>query len=424
MPDQFTNQSRAERAFTDLFAERAADAEFPPLDPASLVTPARRLPWWLGAGAAVAAVAIVVAIAVPLWNERAVTGVPAAPAPGVDGWQQTAPIPIGQRLEAVSLWAQGAFYVLGGHSHCGLDDQGRPLADAVCAASLPSRGESRADGARYDPATDTWTKIADAPLPIGSGQGVVVGQAIYVLSEPLAGHESRVVLHYDPAADTWTELPQPVDPQDRTIRQLLTWDGGLYAATVPADCAEHECPLVIHSWDATSNSWTQFASGHPALYYSAGATTLASTSDGFVSLTDTESAAFTADTAFELPPLPFEHPAAAYTVGSTVVAVSEDGQAYSLDLTDPVWLRRPPPTSGEGGLQGTNPWTSSARFFDGLHVVVRGQLLNPVADTWTDVPTLPNPDWSFGSFSGSGAQILACYVGPSDSMNDCYLLDL
>lgn len=423
MPDQFTGRSRAERAFTDLFAERAAEADFPPLDPASLVTPRRRWPLWLGATAAVAAIAVVVTIVVPLWGGRAVPATPAAPGtPGL--WQKTAPIPIGQRYGAVALWADGAFYLLGGDAHCGLDDQGRPKAEGACAASLPSRGEGRADGARYDPATGAWTKLADAPAKLGAGQGVVVGDAIYVMTEPAGDQEEPLVLRYDPATDSWTELPQPVDPHQRKVQQLLTWGEGLYAATVPGDCPEYECPVAIHSWDATANSWTQYAAGHPALYYSGSATALASTGDGFVSLTNTGAVAFTAGTSSELPPVPFEHPAAAYTVGDIVVAVSGAGQAYSLDLTDPAWLRRPPPTTGEGGLLGTDSWTSSARFFDGRHVVVRGQLLDPVAGTWTDVPTLPNPDWAFGSFAGNGSQILACYVGPPDSMNDCYLLEL
>ncbi|MCW5954071.1 MAG: hypothetical protein KIT69_17610, partial [Propionibacteriaceae bacterium] len=420
MPDEFTDQSRAERAFTDLFADRAAQEDFPPLDPASLTKPGRRgWPVWLGPVAAVAAIAVVVAVAVPLWFGRPV---PAAPT-GSGVWQQTAPIPIGQRYGAVSLWAQDAFYILGGNAHCGLDDQGNPRPEGICRDSLPSRGESRADGARYDPATDSWTKLADAPVPIGAGQGVMAGNAIYVVTEPL-DEEAPPVLRYDPAADSWTELPQPADPGQRKVRQLLTWGGGLYAASVPAHCADLECAEIIHVWDATTNAWTEYASGHPALYYGGSATALASTSDGFVVLTDTGAAAFTADAWHDLPDVPFQYPGAAYTVGDIVVAISDAGQTYSLDLTDPVWLRRSPPTTGEGGLAGTDPWISSARFSDGQHAVAHGQLLDPVAGTWTDVPTLPNPDWTFGSFAGNGSQILACYVGPPGSMNDCYSLEL
>lgn len=423
MSDEFTDRTRAERAFTDLFTDRVAGADFPSLDPVSLTKPARRRwPAWLGAVAAVAAIAVVVAVAVPLWNGRAVPAAPAAPSdPGV--WSKTVPTPIGQRYWPVSLWAEDAFYILGGNSHCGLDDQGHPLTWSACRGSLPSPGESRADGARYDPATDTWTKLADAPVPIGAGQGVVVGKAIYLITESLDGG-APPVLRYDLGDDSWTELPQPAHPGKRKVRQLLTWGGELYAATVPVECPEYECAEIVHAWDATTNAWTEYASGHPTLYNSSGATALVSTSDGFVSLTDSGAAAFTADTAFELPPVPFEHPTVAYAVGDVVVALSGTGHAYTLDLADPVWLRRTPPTTGQGGLMGEDAFVSSARFSDGSRVVVAGQLLDPVAGTWTDVPTLPNPEWSFGSFAGNGDQILACYVGPPDSLNDCYLLEL
>ena len=324
MPDEFTDRSRAERAFTDLFADRAAGEDFPPLDPTSLMKPARRgWPGWLGPVAAVAAVAVVVAIALPLWHGRPVPASPAAPT-GPGAWQLTAPIPIGQRYGAVSLWAQDAFYLLGGNAHCGLDDQGNPRPEGSCRASLPSRGELRADGARYDPATDSWTKLADAPVGIGAGQGVLAGDAIYLMTEPLA-EEAPLVLRYDLAADSWSELPQPAD--QRKVRQLLSWGGQLYAATVPADCAEYECAEIVHAWDATANSWTEYASGNPALYYSGGATALASTGDGFVTLTDTGAAAFTAGSWRDLPDVPFQYPAAAYTVGDIVVAISDAGPA-------------------------------------------------------------------------------------------------
>ena len=429
MSDEFTEQTRAERAFTDLFADRVAGEDFPPLDPAALTKPSRRTwPAWLGAVAAVAAIAVVIAVAVPLWNGRPLPASPSPAEPTPGAWRQTAPIPIGQRYGTVSLWADGAFYLLGGIAHCGLDDRGNPV-NATCNDSNPSRGASHADGARYDPATDTWTRLADAPVPIGAGQGVLVGDAIYLLTDPAVEQDVRLLLRYDLSTNLWAEVPQPADPGRRKVQQLLTWGGDLYAATVPANCAEYECAEVIHAWDATANSWTEYASGHPALYYSGGATALTAAGDGFVVLTDTGAAAFIAGAWRDLPSVPFEHPAGpaagvvatAYTVGDMVVAISGAGQAYTLDLSDPAWRHVPAPATGQRGLIGDE---SSALFFDGTHVVVDGQLLDPVADSWTDVPTLPNPDWTFGSFAGNGSQVLACYVGPADSFNDCQLLDL
>lgn len=429
MPDEFTESSRAERAFEDHFAERARSAEFPPLVAAELIGSRRRRrhPGRWAAGLAVAAVVVLgVILIVPLGigGPGRQSAVPAATG-GPGQWRQTSPIPIGQRYRSIDLWTGGAFYIIGGISHCGLDAQGNPV-DEICAASLPSPGESLADGARYDPATDTWTRIADAPVPIGGGQGVVVGDAIYVVAES-GDREPSAVLRYDPSADTWTRLPTSSEGGEKSALQLLTWGGDLYAATVLTGCDDYDCRF-IERWDTASGTWHQEVGETGALRFAE--RSLTSIDDGFVALyrdghgSSLAAAAYRDGSWHELPDAPFDSPPDWLgAIGNTVVAVSFPGAAYALDVDAGTWRRLPEPAS-PGGLTGGDAVVSSPHFADGTRVVVAGQLYDPARNEWTDVPSLPNPRWGFGAFAGNGTQVLACFVGPTGSMNDCHLLEL
>jgi hypothetical protein len=410
MPDRFTTQGRAERAFEGYFTARASDAEFPPLDPAALtVRRRRRRPHVLGVVAAVAAMAVVALALVVVWPPVSSSVVPAGPAtPGATGtWVRTSAGPLGQRYWAVTLWAGGSFYVIGGNSHCGLDEKGNSVSeDVTCPLSLPSAGESLADGARYDPATDTWTRIADAPAPIVSGQGVVVGGAIYVIG---TGHDVYgTVLRYDPAGDRWDRLPQPgTSPQ-----QLLMWGGELYVVEGTDDAAQR--------WDG--QAWQPIPDWRPA-------EAVAAVTDGIVAIqgsgrdgSQRTAALYRDDRWTRLPAPPFtQSPAWFGAVGDVVVAVGWGDRSYSLDLDDdnPAWRRVPTPSAAGGLARESGP-----RFADGQHVVVGGQLYDPVSGAWTDVPELPYAGWSFGAFASNGTQVLSCFIGGRGSMDDCYLLTL
>ena len=435
MADEFDGQQRAARAFASHLAEQAGDADFPTLDPTTLVGEARqrrrRRPALI---AAVAAIAVVIA---GLGIHRAMTaGMPAEPAgpsgPSERGaWQRTAPIPIGQRYGSVNLWADDAFYVIGGHRHCGLDDQGRPRwPGEACRDSLPSSGGFLADGARYDPAADSWQRIADAPTELGRAQGVVAGDRLYLTAEPREDASGRplpsMVVQYDPSSDTWTELAQPAD--SRRIVQLLSWQDGLYATVAEPGCPDVGCPQSIQRWNPETSTWELFAPSHPAV----GHGLVAVTRDGFAAITDSTVAFFSEGewTDLSVDPqrgLPLSAAgqlswAAGDQRSNLATVLVSDRQAYVLRIDEAAWESVAPPP-GRGGLasaeDGGTPW-----FTDGVHVVVDGQLYDPLEATWTEVPPLPNPRWSFGAFASSGSQVLACYVGPEDSFNDCHLLTL
>lgn len=442
MTEHTPGRDRAERAFGDWFAERAQTASFEALDPAVLVraagegvarpSPRRRVSWralgW-AAAAAVATLAVVVAVVRPFGTgptPSVVSAVPAAPSE-TGQWQQIATPPLGQRYRSITLWDGGAFYVLGGIAHCGLDERGNPAKGAGgCRMSLPSPGAVLSDGARFDPATGAWTPLADAPVAIGSGQGVVAGGALYVLPRAREDQASAV-LRYDPSTDRWTTLPQPADPSDKTIAQLLGWGGELYAYTAVTGCIDYDC-RSIDRWDDTAGRWRQYLGEVTALRFGEG--TLAAIEHGFVSLySDAQgerlrAAAFRDGEWVTLPASPLtDAPRWLGAAGDVVVAITSTGEAYSLDVAAGGGWQRVVEPAGTGGLVGSDAHFGP-RFSDGSRVVVGGRLYDPATGEWTAVPGLPYQQWMFGAFAGNGSQVLGCFVGPAGSMNDCYLLEL
>jgi len=84
----------------------------------------------------------------------------------------------------------------------------------------------------YDPASDTWTRVADMPSPRGhiSASAVVVAGRIVVLGGTNQGNAaSTAVAAYDPVADAWTSLPGLPEGRKTPVADLI--DGHLYVAT-------------------------------------------------------------------------------------------------------------------------------------------------------------------------------------------------
>lgn len=168
----------------------------------------------LAEGAAAVAVVALVAAVVALPRLGGEDDPAPAPAPPVGGsWRAGAPSPVGPRWMPVSAWTGTEALVLGG----GTDSPCPP--NASCVEDDPMAR----DGAAYDPETDSWREIAEAPVPIGYWfRSVVVGQTL-VLFDGADGQW----LAYDIAADSWSQLPPPpvrlADPGS-----LAALDGRVY----------------------------------------------------------------------------------------------------------------------------------------------------------------------------------------------------
>jgi hypothetical protein len=120
-------------------------------------------------------------------------------------WTTVAAAPLEPRTGAVTAWTGTEALFLGGD----VDGAGPP--------------ESAADGAAYDPVTQTWRAVADAPHPIPGGTPSAVDGDTVVL---VRGDR---VLTYDASEDAWSvspPAPHPVDP----VRPAVLDDGTVVLA--------------------------------------------------------------------------------------------------------------------------------------------------------------------------------------------------
>lgn len=156
----------------------------------------------------------------------AIEVVPAVAGPEID-WKTVAPSPV-SRAEAMGAVVNGKLYVLGGFMS--LSD-GTTLAQTRCDV--------------YDPATDTWTRLADEPTAITHAGVVVDGSMIYLIGGYVGNHpgEGTTLVHrYDTATDTWSlaaSLPEARGAGSAAILdRKIHFFGGMNGARTQ-DQAEH-----------------------------------------------------------------------------------------------------------------------------------------------------------------------------------------
>lgn len=115
---------------------------------------------------------------------------PAAPPAG---WREILGSPLGPRTSALGLWTGREVLLIGG------SDEPACPPNADCAPDPTPLS----DGAAVDPGTGHWRRIADAPVPVLGGDGVVVGGTAYILTR------SAGLLAYRVEQDRWQRLPIP-----------------------------------------------------------------------------------------------------------------------------------------------------------------------------------------------------------------------
>lgn len=151
-------------------------------------------------GAVVAVVAVVGGAGL-LADREPASAPPTSPAdngePGRDwgaGWQPMAASPLSPRQGAVGTWTGEELIVVGGDAQPPCP----PTADCTY------EPEFLADGAAYDPDTDTWRRIADVPEPVAGAVAAWNGEEVIVV-------DGDTTHAYDPAGDSWStlgELPE------------------------------------------------------------------------------------------------------------------------------------------------------------------------------------------------------------------------
>jgi hypothetical protein len=130
------------------------------------------------------------------------------------------------------------------------------------------------DGAAYNPQTDSWRRIADAPVPgyahttIWTGEEMIVwGGSDDYESEGTHGFPRSFINEgaaYDPATDTWRMLePSPVEPRGWhtavwTGEEMIVWGG------VRSPCTTAPCDTVAAmagTYDPDTGIWREIPDG-------------------------------------------------------------------------------------------------------------------------------------------------------------------
>lgn len=226
---------RAEQAVRGWFTQEASGLGTGSIDPdavraASGRRQRLRFTGLLAAAAVLLAVLVIVPPALRPSNAP-ITGVPATPV-AESVWTTTAAPPLSPRFGSLTAWLDGRFYVVGGW------DGGPCPPGSMCDMKEPDLR----DGARYDPATDSWTQIAAAPFPIGRdfADGVVHQGAFYVQST--VGDGSFWV--YRPEVDQWQQLTRAP-----SYGQLVATSSTIVLNTYDGSPAHYAYRPVEDAWE-------------------------------------------------------------------------------------------------------------------------------------------------------------------------------
>jgi hypothetical protein len=225
----------------------------PPVpEPASRVSIAaalrrrQRLPR-VGASA-LAVVAVAAAMAAPRvslsGNAERSSGPVAIPA----GWSRLPDAPIAPRSEYAAVWTGKQMIVWGGYSWDG---------------SFPLISRTYGDGAAYDPATRTWTKLAAGPLAARTGSVAVwTGKDMLIFGGVSSSGAYSDGAAYDPASNTWRKLaPIPGSLGNLTASgSYAVWTGKLMVAWGffgnGGSGAHGGGSLAAATYNPAANSWT------------------------------------------------------------------------------------------------------------------------------------------------------------------------
>jgi hypothetical protein len=108
----------------------------------------------------------------------------------------------------------------------------------VWGAGSPQDGPDTT-GAAYDPTTNTWRQLPDAPASINYGQAAWTGNEMVVVGVQEGKDESAIALSYSPVGDSWTRLAAPGLNSDVGVTwtgtQLLAIDDSATARTLDLD---------------------------------------------------------------------------------------------------------------------------------------------------------------------------------------------
>lgn len=268
------------------------------------------------------------------------------------GWTRLPDPPLSPRVGASAAWTGEEVVVVGGW-------------EFLCPPGADCSGPTEApftDGAAFDPSTQTWRPIADAPTAFEGEDPAVARGAVFFLvdcdvsflgtgSDPAenrcpTAREPTVLLRYDPAPDTWTQVPGPTGDHPLQIEAV----GGSIIAFAGT---EERGEQPEWHFDIQSSVWTEIPDDPLPLLYDR---SIVAADDGRTALllgADAES-------------------------GPTSEPSQEVNLAARLDLETMAWTALPPSPS-----RGYRAWGVDDLVVLEPHFGGSGGLFDPSSSTWS-----------------------------------------
>ena len=151
-------------------------------------------------------------------------------------WRAMAASPLGARVDAASAWTGEELLVWGGS-----DEREEAFLD---------------DGAAYDPATDSWRELPDAPITARAPLSAWTGDELLVWGTALRMHpRPRDGAAYDPASDSWRAVaPAPIELTDATAvwtgQEMIVFGAALHGGNFPETKT-----AIAAAYDPEANAW-------------------------------------------------------------------------------------------------------------------------------------------------------------------------
>ncbi|MCU1377138.1 MAG: hypothetical protein JWN29_121 [Acidimicrobiales bacterium] len=183
----------------------------------------------VGRGALAAAVVVgMIAGMAALRQDPSVHTVAGTPA-REPGWHAMAEAPISPRMQHLSVAMGDRVLVWGG-----------------------SNGDTRLDGAVYDAADDTWTKVPAGPFRVGDAVGAWTGHEAIVVS---GERDDVVAAAYDPVANAWRTLAAPPLGNGASALNDAVWTGTELVVVGIDDPGEGGTVNQVAVYDPATDSW-------------------------------------------------------------------------------------------------------------------------------------------------------------------------
>lgn len=168
--------------------------------------------------------------------------------PATDAWRRLAPSPLRGGAEFVGAWTGEEWLLVEANA---ADEQQSPSGKA----------------AAYNPTTDTWRQIADAPLQPGwAATATWTGTTLTVIRFANAGPSGGA--QYDPQLDTWTPIPDNQELGLQGYPFATSTDSGLLVTrgTIQTSAGVQAGPAAW-LYEPTQMAWRSVAAPPDALPY-------------------------------------------------------------------------------------------------------------------------------------------------------------